>query len=345
MALRKLLHVNPDRLRKAPNIAIVGSSSPLGKELRELIEAPEFPAGKVTLLETEEYAGLLQEFAGEIEITHVLSPQAFADVDMAFFSCAPEIIAAYASSGQPFPELTIDLTGTGRDGALFLGGVSDPATLKPSGYYVNPHPATIALGRLLWRIQAAFPLVSATATVLEPASERGTAGVTELQEQTIGLLNFQGVEHKVFGGQLAFNLLPEIAPARRIESLVRGQLAATLGSRCPAVRLAALQAPVFHSHCFSLFLEMAAPVSTESVAACLESGGRSVVVHDAAGLSPSPVSVVGSDAVHVARLDQDAGQPECLFLWATADNLRLSASNALQIAENLMFAPAGQRLN
>ena len=29
--------MNPERLRQAPNVAIVGSSSPLGKELRELI--------------------------------------------------------------------------------------------------------------------------------------------------------------------------------------------------------------------------------------------------------------------------------------------------------------------
>jgi aspartate-semialdehyde dehydrogenase len=49
--------VNPDRLRKAPNIAIVGSTSPVGKELKEMLEASEFPMGRFLLLETEEYAG------------------------------------------------------------------------------------------------------------------------------------------------------------------------------------------------------------------------------------------------------------------------------------------------
>jgi aspartate-semialdehyde dehydrogenase len=336
--------VNSDRLRKTPNIAIVGSSSPLGKELRDLIEAPEFPAGRVTLLETEEYAGLLQEFAGEIQITQVLSPQAFADVDIAFFSCAPEIISAYAASGQPFPDLTIDLTGTGRDGILFLGGVSSPADLKPAGYYVNPHPATIALGRLLSRVHADFPVRTAAATVLEPASERGAAGVAELQEQTVGLLNFQGVEHRVFGGQLAFNLLPEIAAAQRIETLVRRQLSAALGDRLPQLSLATLQAPVFHSHGFSLFLQLAGSPTVDAVASCLESSGKSIIVHSDKGLSPSPVTVVGSDALHVARLEADPGRPGAFFLWAIADNLRVAASNALQIAENLMFAPAAPRL-
>src|SRR5262245_66188160 len=108
--------MDPQRLRKAPNIAIVGSTSLLGKELREMLESGAFPIGRLVLLETEEYAGLLQEFAGEIQITQVISPDAFNDIDIAFFTCSPEIMESYVASGASFPELTIDLTQTGRDG-------------------------------------------------------------------------------------------------------------------------------------------------------------------------------------------------------------------------------------
>ena len=80
-ALRsKYTEMNLERLRQAPNVAIVGSSSPVGKELKEIIESSAFPVGQLTLLETEEYAGLLQEFAGEIRITQIISPEAFADI-------------------------------------------------------------------------------------------------------------------------------------------------------------------------------------------------------------------------------------------------------------------------
>src|SRR5262245_433285 len=168
--------VNPERLRQAPNIAIVGSSSPLGKELRETLDSAGFPVGRLSLLETEEYAGLLQEFAGEIRITQIVSPEAFTDTDIAFFVCSPEIIQEYAASGSPFPELTIDLTQTGRKGTLFLKGVSDPSRLQGAVYYINPHPATIALGRVLARLRSKFQMESASITILEPASERGSAG-------------------------------------------------------------------------------------------------------------------------------------------------------------------------
>src|ERR1051326_8716455 len=46
----------------------------------------------------------------------------------------------YIGSGAAFPELTIDLTQSGRDGTLFLSGLSDSAQLASRGYFVNPHP-------------------------------------------------------------------------------------------------------------------------------------------------------------------------------------------------------------
>lgn len=335
--------MNPERLKKAPNISIVGSTSPLGKELRELIEGPEFPVGKLSLLETEEYAGLLQEFAGEIRITQIISPASFEDTDIAFFACSPEIIKAYAATGAAFPDLTIDLTQTGRDGSLFLGGVSDASRLKTTGYYVNPHPAAIALGRVLARIQNGFQIEAASVTIMEPASERGSSGIDELQEQTVALLNFQPVEHRTFPGQLAFNLLSESRTLGQVENLVRSQLGTLLGQRMPTLGVAAVQVPVFHSHAFSVFLQLKESVSVEHLREALQVGGSGVIVHSDEGLTPSPVTVVGSDAVHVARIAADPVRPGSFFLWLIADNLRVAASNALQIAESLMFAPAQSR--
>ena len=322
--------MNQERLRKTPNIAIVGSTSLLGKELQDMLEARDFPKGRLVLLETEEYAGLLQEFAGEIQITQVISPEAFNDIDIAFFTCSPEIMRAYVASGARFPELTIDLTQAGLDGTVFLDGISSPRTLKSRGYFVNPHPATIVIARTLSRLHNKYGLQSAAVTILEPASQRGNAGVDELQEQTVSLLNFQQVTSKVFDGQLAFNILPEQDASEGTENRIMEQLSGILGDAFPKPLITAAQMPVFNSHVYSLFVDLLATPSVADLAAQLERGTE----------LPSPVSVVGTDKIHVGRIRADADHAGAYAVWLFADNLRVAASNAIQTAEHIVCAPA-----
>src|SRR5262252_9063543 len=244
--------MNAQRLRKSPNVAIVGSTSLLGKELQDVLDARGLPVGRLALLETEEYAGLLQEFAGEIQITQVIAPSAFDDIDIAFFACSPEIMKSYMASGAKFPELTIDLTQAGQSGTIYLQSISDTRLLKSHGYFVNPHAAAIAIGRILSSLHNTFVVQSATITLLEPASERGNAGVDELQEQTVNLLNFQQVQSKIFTGQLAFNILSEEEASARTETRILEHLDVILGKTGPKPAITALQAPVFHSHLLTI---------------------------------------------------------------------------------------------
>jgi aspartate-semialdehyde dehydrogenase len=327
--------MDSNRLRKNPNIAIVGSTSLLGKELREMIEEGGFPLGKLLLLETEEYAGLLQEFAGEIQITQIISPEAFADIDIAFFACSPEIMHAYLASGAPLPDLTIDLTETGQKGPLFLHGISDPRTLKPRGHVINPHPAVIVLTRVLSRLHHAFRIQTACVTVMTPASERGNAGVDELQEQTVNLLNFQQVQSRVFGGQIAFNLFQDPQVSERTEDRIRTQMADILGPAFPLPAVAVMQAPVFDSHSFSVFAHLVNAPAADSIQEKLgtESSDFEWTVN------PSPVGVVGTDKIHIGRVRKDPNQPSAYSLWIVADSLRLAAANAIQTAETIIFAP------
>ncbi len=323
-------------MRKSPNIAIVGSTSALGKELREMLEERSLPIGRLALLETEEYAGLLQEFAGDIQITQVISPSTLEDIDVAFFTCSPEIMRAYVASGARFPDLTIDLTQTGRNGVVYLHGVSDKKTLRSQGYFVNPHPATIVIGRVLSDLHHTYTVQSAHVTVLEPASERGNAGVEELQEQTVSLLNFQQVEKKVFRGQLAFNILPEDEASAATEKRILDQLHSVFGETFPSPGISVLQTPVFHSISFSMFVHLLGDAHV--LLDHLKANPNLVV--EAGSTSPSPVAAVGSDKIHIGRvrpMEADAAQ---FALWVVADNLRIAASNAIQTAEHILLASA-----
>jgi aspartate-semialdehyde dehydrogenase len=328
--------MDEQRLRTNPNLAIVGSTSLLGKELKEMIDESDFPKGKLVLLETEEYAGLLQEFAGEIRITQIISPNAFDEIDIAFFTCSPEIMNSYVASGARFPDLTIDLTQTDQPGTLFLHGISDPRSLQSKGYFVSPHPAAIVLARILSRLHHKFGLESAAVTIMEPVSEHGKAGGDELHEQTVSLLNFHQFESRVFEGQIAFNLLQSPAASQRTEDRVLKQIAGILGQAVTIPMITAVQAPVFHSHCFSLFVQLLRTPTPDEIRDHLRMGTATIESRDAA----SPVGAVGSDKIHIGRVHRHTEHSGAYSLWIVADNLRIAASNALQTAENIIFAPA-----
>src|SRR5436309_10307924 len=302
-----------------------------------MLEDRGFPMGTLALLETEEYAGLLREFAGEIQITQVISPEAFNDIDIVFFTCSPEIMHSYVASGATFPELTIDLTQAGSEGTVYLQGISDPRLLRSKGYFVNPHPAAIVIARVLSSLHNRFGVESAAVTVLEPASERGNAGVDELQEQTVNLLNFQKVENKIFRGQLAFNILPEAETAVRTECRIAEQLAEILGKTFPQPLISAVQAPVFHSHAFSIFVRLLAAPPPEELSVQLRRNTYFSTGSFVGG--PSPVGVVGTEKIHIGRV-QYLSASDTYALWVVADNLRIAASNAIQTAEQIMLAPA-----
>lgn len=325
-------------MRRAPNVAIVGSSSPVGKELKDLLQESGLPVGNVKLLDTEEYAGLLQEFAGQIQITQIIAPSAFDEVDIAFFACSPAIMKAYADSGSAFPQFSIDLTQTGRPGTMFLNGVTSMSAIRDAGYFINPHSSVIVLAHVLSALHRSFGLESASVTILEPVSDRGIAGIDDLQEQTVGLLNFQPVSSKLFKGQVAFNVLPETEAAQAGENLIRKQLAHILGDSIPAPGIQVLQAGVFHSEAFSMFARFSKTPSVDDIRACLGSSKGAIVVSDNPEEAPSPVSVVGSDKIHIGRIAIDPNQPSLAGFWITADNLRIAASNALGIAESIILS-------
>ena len=105
------------------------------------------------------------------------------------------------------------------------------------------------------------------------------------------------------------------------------------------------QAPVFHSESFSMFVKFAkaAAPTTDELRSCLADAGGGIVLNENPEDGPSPVSVVGSDKVHIGRIARDPGEASTYGFWIAADNLRIAASNALGIAESIMLSAATPR--
>src|SRR5262249_24116618 len=124
-------------------------------------------------------------------------------------------------------------------------------TLESSAI-VTADPAAVVLALLLLRSGKAGPVRTVAASVFEPVSEQGRAGMDELHEQTVNLLSFQQMPTGVFGSQVAFNMLDRYGKAspqtlEATERRVNDHLRRLLGPDAQLPAIAVLQAPVFHA--------------------------------------------------------------------------------------------------
>jgi aspartate-semialdehyde dehydrogenase len=339
-------------------VAVVGASSLLGKELLNVLGEHHFPFSRlVTFSDEEDEPELPILDLSDGPPTSALDENVTAsELDFTFIAARyrhmPAFLDPGSSSQEPSAGFVIDLsTGTSAEQTVETPGPrrmvrvpfldrSFPTreTAEGGQFYVGARPATIVISTLLLRLGSRFPLKRAVAHVFASASETGSHGIDELQKQTVNLLSFQKIPRKVFGGQLAFNLMSRPSGTSRsellaLESVLRQQLQEYLQGRVPVPALRLVQVPVFHSLAVSLFVETDPPAAPEKAAEALL--GERIDLRRAAHDSPTPVEVAGSDEILVDRVTADPDLPGGLWIWAVADNLRLAALNAAEIAESL----------
>lgn len=326
-------------------VAIVGASTLKGQEVRAILRARRFPLKKLVLLDSDEDLGRLSEFDGEPVVSLGISDESFEFLDVAFFASSPETARAYSHLAEKNRFLLVDLSHAFSEDPSVPVLLESQPTSKPvagsAGRVASPHPAAIAVATVLQRLRGAFPLGSAVVSIFEPASERGSEGVEELKQQTVSLLSFQKSPYAVFDRQLAFNLLSRLGEGAKetlisSERLIGAHLKALLGNEFQMPSIALIQAPIFHSHAFSFFVEIDPSVSIDNLEKCLESEWISVAA--TSDEPPSPVQVAGQDCIQIGGMKRDFLNPRGVWFWAASDNLRLAAVNAVAAAERLLLA-------
>jgi aspartate-semialdehyde dehydrogenase len=338
--------------RTAQKVAIVGASTLLGKELIQLVEDRNFPAEDIVLLDDASVAGTVTEAAGAVTFIHPVEHDSFEGVRFAFFAASPLVTHKNYQAAVNEGATVIDLSGglppqiapfvwiPALDAVL----PPPPADAKTNGkqVYSSPGSAVIVAATIVAGLKKFNPTRLAL-LLFPPVSEAGAAGVTELETQTTDLLSFRTVEKKVFDAQVAFNLLPSYGEAREpslvgMRNQIREQLTNYFAGRAalPAIQL--VQASVFYGYAFSLYAEFSTPPGADDLEKSLAMIGAKVRGVDEP--PPDNVSAAGLSEIQFDRLQRDADGSQGYWLWGVADNLRLAASNAVRIAEELLAVPA-----
>lgn len=332
-------------------VAIVGAASLAGKEIAEVLRDRNFPAVDTRLLDDDESLGRLEAVGDEMNFIQSVRTEQFEHVDFTFFASSPKSTRDSWEAARNLGSTIIDLSSAleGEPGASVRSpwverqlGEPVPPQLQP-GPVVVAHPAATVLALLALRAQKAGRVQRLVATVLEPASEYGQKGMDELHEQTVNLLSFQELPKTVFDVQVAFNVVSHYGPRsdHSVEALSQKILKHYRRIAPGAVEpgLLVLQAPVFHGHGFSIYIEMEEAVTMRALSDAV--AGDHVVVTSAED-APNNVSAAGQGDIMVS-VTADASHKNGFWLWAATDNLRVAALTAVECAETMTASrPRGQ---
>ena len=192
------------------------------------------------------------------------------------------------------------------------------------------------LALFLRRLAARHRIVRAVAQILEPASERGQRGVDELQQQTISLLSFKKLPTQVFDVQASFNLLSRYGAEaaekiEEIEASIERHLATLLmngPAPMPSLRLS--HAPVFHGYSMSVWVQFEVNPGPRELAGALACA--QIDVRAEGQEAPSNVGVAGQSGFTVGTIESDRNDSKSAWFWIAADNLRVVAEDAAQVA-------------
>jgi len=327
-------------------VAIVGASSLLGKELKQILEDRHFPASDIVLLDESVMAGTLTEAAGEATFIRALDEDSFEGAQFAFFCSAVQDAEGSRRAAEAAGATVIDLTGSLDAGSTrkWIPSLDFvlPAMPGTTGAYSSPAAATIVACTVAAALSKFQPKRVAL-LLFSPVSERDQAGIEELEGQTANLLSFRGIEQTVFDAQVAFNLLAGYGPESKasladLRSRIAREVADYLGGRAAVPAIQLVQAPVFYGYAFAAYAEFAPNVPHGDLEAAF--ANLNVKVAKAGDAAPSNVSVAGENEIHLGRIEPDPNVEGGMWLWGAVDNLRLAATNAVSIAEELVAKPA-----
>jgi aspartate-semialdehyde dehydrogenase len=327
------------------HVAIVGGATLKGKELKDVLEERNFPAAEIKLLDDDESLGQLERVQDEVAVVQPVGRDELAHMDFTFFASDEDFTRKKWKLAREAGSAIIDMSFAMENEPnvpVFAPwiererGQHTQFTLESSSI-VTAHPAAVVLALLLLRAGKAGAIRRSVASIFEPVSEQGRRGMDELHEQTVNLLSFQPMPTGVFGSQVAFNMIDRYGrsssrPLEQSERRIGDHLRRLLGDQASLPALTLLQAPVFHAHTFSIYLETENTVAAGDLARAL--AGEHVQIARAPEDSPSNVNVAGKDEIMVA-VRRDAVHANGFWLWAAVDNLRLSALTAADCATAL----------
>lgn len=322
-------------------IGLLHPTSLLGQELRERLTGTLGSGAEWTLMGTDDEIGTVTEIDRLPALVEDAATVDMGSLDL-LITCGAsrgELAQLTSPGGGPLV-LQVAAESVSDDGLPMVAGLTalDPDQRS----LVAANAITIVLASVLDAL-ADVGVRRLTTTVLLPVSVHGRSALDEVLDQARALLAFQEVPPaSVLGAQLAFNLLPPATPGRLAPDPadLRRELEAVSGQELEA-SFALLHAGVFHGLGILTRLELGTALDPAEVRARLLTSPR---LAEPPHADVGPIDTASREDVIVGSLSR-AERPDTYWLWLLADNLALTAANAVAIVESLTADTTPNRAN
>ncbi len=339
-----------DRGPQGPNVAILGATGAVGRQMMQCLQERHFPLGELRLLASARSAGQQMCWNGRMITIQEATPESFEGIDLVLGAAENDVAERLLPHAVKAGAVVVDNSSAYRldpEVPLVVPEVNPEDVAWNTGIIANPNCSTIIALVCLAPLDRAAGLNRVVCSTYQAASGAGMPGIEELETENAAIVEGRKVPApRVFPYQLAYNLIPQIggfdaAGYTSEEMKMQNEGRKILHNDGLAVNCTCVRVPVARSHSESITVELDSPLMPDEARVVLAAAPGVRVVDDPSCREyPMPLDTSEQDLVYVGRIREDISAPEGtngLTFWCCGDQIRKgAATNAVQIAELLL---------
>lgn len=330
-----------------PNIAVLGATGVVGREILKVIEETKLPYNEIKLLSSARSAGTKVTFMGKELTVEEATPESFEGVNICLASAGGSTSLKFAPEAAKRGCVFIDNSSAFRmneDIPLVIVGVNDEDLKNHKGIIANPNCSTSQLMLVLKPLNDYVKMKRLIVSTYQSVSGAGIAAINELTENTKAVLNGEKFENKAFKKPIAFNVIPQIDvfcengyTKEEMKVTLETRKIMHLGADFP-ISCTAARVPVYRGHSEAVTIEFEKEISPEKVKEILGNSFGVEVIDDTENFEfPTAIQAAEKAPVYVGRIRKDIAFEHGITLWCVGDNLLIGAAlNTVRIAQRII---------
>ena len=328
------------------NVAILGATGAVGREMMKILAERSFPVEELRLLASPRSAGQKLLWQGRELTVQPAEDSAFEGMDVVLGAAENDIAKRFAPAIVKAGAVFVDNSSAFRmdpNVPLVIPEINPEDVRRHKGIIANPNCTTIVSLVAINALNQDSPIQSIIASSYQAVSGAGAGGPRELMEEVELLREGKPVHPQVFQYQIAYNVIPQIG-GEVYEGYTSEEMKMQNEGRkimhLPDLRVSCtcVRVPVVRSHSVSLVVRTRAKISVRRARELIAAAPGCRLVDDLASRRyPMPLDTSNQDTVFVGRIREDLTCDNGLNIWCCGDQVRKgAATNAVQIAQLLL---------